>query len=52
MILRKVAATLGLKISSVLPKKAIQFGSKIAKLERRKEKGSDVCDRLGARDAV
>lgn len=46
IILRRVAETLGLKSSSVLPKKAIQFGSKIAKLEGRKEKGSDVCGRL------
>ena len=46
MILRKVAETLGLSSSSVLPKKAIQFGSKIAKLEKRREKGSDVCTRL------
>ncbi|XP_063673989.1 LOW QUALITY PROTEIN: asparagine synthetase domain-containing protein 1-like [Bolinopsis microptera] len=46
IILRKVAQTLGLATSSVLPKKAIQFGSKIAKLEGKKEKGGDVCRRL------
>ena len=46
LILRRVAEQLGLVTSSVLPKKAIQFGSRIAKLEGKKEKGCDVCSRL------
>lgn len=46
-ILRIVAHLLGCSASSWLPKRAIQFGSRIAKLEgNRKEAGSDICDRL------
>lgn len=46
ILLREVALSLGLNYASSLPKRAIQFGSKIAKLEGRKEKGSDNCKRL------
>lgn len=46
MVLREVAKMLGLESSSALPKKAIQFGSKIAKLEGKKEKGNQACVRL------
>ncbi|KAL5255554.1 hypothetical protein ACHWQZ_G010954 [Mnemiopsis leidyi] len=52
VILRKVAQNLGLDSSSALPKKAIQFGSKIAKLEGKKEKGGDVCSRLAKKDQM
>ena len=37
---------MGLLKTSVEKKRAIQFGSRIAKAESRKEKGSQVCDRL------
>lgn len=46
ILLREIATHLGLHYASNLPKRAIQFGSKIAKLEGRKEKGSDNCKRL------
>ena len=40
-LLRAVAYRLGLKKTSMHVKRAIQFGSRIAKLENRKEKASD-----------
>ena len=46
LLLRVIAATLGLTKAANLPKRAIQFGSRIAKLEDQKEKGSDQCLRL------
>lgn len=46
IILRALAHRLGLKKTAAEPKRAIQFGSRIAKTEARKEKGSHMCDRL------
>uniref|UniRef100_H2ZR65 Asparagine synthetase domain-containing protein 1 n=1 Tax=Ciona savignyi TaxID=51511 RepID=H2ZR65_CIOSA len=43
ILLRGAAYQLGLRAAAVAAKRAIQFGSRIAKAESRKEKGSDAC---------
>ena len=45
VLLRAVAYRLGLKKTSMHLKRAIQFGSRIAKLENRKEKATDTAVR-------
>ncbi len=46
-LLRYIAChCLSLEKASKYPKRAIQFGSRIAKLESKKEKASDQCSRL------
>ena len=48
IILRALAYHFGLIRTANEPKRAIQFGSRIAKAEVRKEKGSQTCHRLTA----
>lgn len=46
LLLRASAYLLGLRDAAVLPKRAIQFGSRVAKAENSKEKGNHKCLRL------
>ncbi|XP_059487868.1 asparagine synthetase domain-containing protein 1 [Neocloeon triangulifer] len=46
LLLRLAAYSIGLQVSSTAPKRALQFGSKIAGLEGKSEQGHNVCPRL------
>jgi len=46
LLLRQLAVKKGLKTISSFEKRAIQFGSRIAKMEDKKVKGSDICANL------
>ncbi|XP_074599420.1 asparagine synthetase domain-containing protein 1 [Brevipalpus obovatus] len=46
LLLRNLATKLGLKKTAFNWKRAIQFGSRIAKLESKNEKGDSICTRL------
>ncbi len=46
ILLRLTLWELGFGSCALTPKRALQFGSRIAKLEGSKEKGNQVCDRL------